>query len=280
VNEQILDIKVEFSKVRDLYKQSPRKRKGNFLVLGEKGAGKTSLLRTCPKPVLVHSFDPGGTEVLNDLIDKGEILVDNRFEKDERGNPVAYNLWEGEFNRLGRIGFFSHIGTYAIDSLTTYATSALWQIMRKEGRTPPGMQGKSSFGEKGGIHGMRIQDWGTFLDHFINLTRSLTSLPCHTVLLGHVEKVQDEVTGNYLNTVMIQGRSKEHVPINMNELYIMQCRETSKGLEHYLLTRNDGSYRATTRMGARDLFDKEEMPDIKKLLKKAGYPCEDKPLLT
>jgi len=41
------------------------------------------MLKTCRLPVLIHSFDPGGSDVLKKEIADGKILVDNRFETDE-----------------------------------------------------------------------------------------------------------------------------------------------------------------------------------------------------
>jgi hypothetical protein len=269
----VLDFKKEKERIRDLYKSSPQTKKGHFLIIGEKGVGKTSLALTCPRPVLIHSFDPGGTEVLLD--ENGElpenILVDTRFERDTWQGPTAYKEWETEYRKLGRGGFFKSLGTYILDSTTTFGTSAVWQIMAKEGRTPPGMTGKVDQ-EK---HGMRIQDWGTLLNAFLMLARSLSTLPCHTIMTGHIGQELDGVTGALVRTIVLPGQSKDQLPINTSEVYIMRVNETPRGISRHLLTQHDGRYRATTRMGRHGIFEKEETPDIRELLKKAKYPHED-----
>jgi hypothetical protein len=56
-------------------------------------------------------------------------------------------------------------------------------------------------------------------------------------------------------------------------------RESSKGVEYTILTRNTGLYKARTRLGRNNLFDTYEKPDIKALLKKAGMDDSDRPLL-
>lgn len=268
-----LDIKVEAERLRSLYKENPAKRKLHALILGEKGAGKTYLALTCPKPVLIHSFDPGGTEVLSEAIDAGDIIADTRFEVDSPASPRAFLAWQAEFNHLGQGGVFNDIGTYIIDSTTTLSDCLLWQILAKEGRILPNMKTKLDPSAKG----MRWVDWGTYLNVFIMLSRSLGALPCHTILLGHLGRDKDEVTQRYIRGLMLPGQSSEKVPINLHELYVLQVKPAGEELARTLLTQNDGEYRATTRMGRAGKFGKEEPPDIRALLKKAGYPYEDKP---
>ena len=124
-----LDIKVEGAKLRDIYKTSKHSHTTNFLIYGGVGSGKTYSLRTARAPVLVHSFDPGGSSVLEKEIKNGRIIVDTRFEIENPANPSAFRLWDAEFHRLLRIGFFEHLGTYAIDSITTWGQAALNEIL-------------------------------------------------------------------------------------------------------------------------------------------------------
>jgi hypothetical protein len=55
-------------------------------------------------------------------------------------------------------------------------------------------------------------------------------------------------------------------------------------IERYLITRNDGMYKCSTRLGKQDekgkpRFDLHEKPDIKHLLRKAGLSTENLPSL-
>jgi len=267
------EVEAAIKKARDFYTKHPSSKYGHFLILGEKGAGKTSLALTCPKPVYIFSFDPAGTSVagMPEAVDRGEIIADTRYENDTLVDPHAYIDFERQFNHLGSLKAYSCMGTVIIDSLTTLSNSLLWQIMRKEGRTPPGMSSKMGEG-----HGMRIQDWGTYLNVFIMLTRSLSALSCHTIMLGHIERGLDGVTGGVIRRLMVHGQSGDQIPINVPEFYTLVAQETPRGLERYLLTQNEGIYTAVTRMGGGGKLSAHEPADIRALLRKAGRPYEDK----
>lgn len=271
-----LDIRLEAEKLRALYKNSPQTDKMHGLIIAEKGVGKTSIISTCPKPVLIHSFDPDGTAVLKEEIASGDVIADVRFEVDDLRKPVAYTTWETEFNRLGRLGFFKSLGTYVLDSSSTFCTAMLWQIMNKEKRLPAGM----NIAMDDAKQGMRIQDWGTVLNNFVMVTRSISALPCHTLILGHIGREKDEITQGFVNTFMVAGQAKDQVPILLSESYVLMKRIGKGGKdERVLLTENDGRFRASTRMGRKGIFARYEPADIRALLKKAGYPYEDLPKL-
>lgn len=267
----IEEIRAEASRLKSLYDSNAKVGKLHGLVLGEKGAGKTSLALTCPRPVYIASFDPGSTSILDAEIKKGDILVDY-FEQDDRENPSAYMAFEKEYRRKQRLGFFNHVGTTIIDSATNLATYLSWQIQKKEGRISPGLEAKRD----GTKHGMQKPDWDTFLNVMIQLSISLGNLPCHTILTGHIARVFDEAKQTFVRTMMIPGQSKDRVPINLHESYVLKVQASSSGLKRMLLTQNDGEFQATTRLKG---VSKEEEPDIRALLKKAGLPYEDLPRL-
>lgn len=262
-----LDIRTKIQQVRGIYDASAKSRKGHFLILAEKGMGKTKLLETCPKPVLIHSFDPDGTSVIDRaLIEAGKVIIDNRFEDDQYDNPKAYMLWQEEFNEWKNGNLFKDIGTYALDSTTTLASCMIWQIMKKEGRTIPPMNVALDQNNKG----MRQVDWNTVLTMFINITRALVNLPCHTVMCGHIGRDKDAVTQGYIRTIMLPGQSSDQVPVLVPEMLVLRKKQEKR----YLLTQDDAEYKAVTRMGA-GKWDKEEQPNIQQLLKKAGKDWED-----
>ena len=65
----------------------------------------------------------------------------------------------------------------------------------------------------------------------------------------------------------------------MDEVYMATSKESSKGVEYSILTRNTGLYKARTRLGRNKIFDTYEEPNIKALLRKAGIDDSDKSLL-
>jgi hypothetical protein len=74
------------------------------------------------------------------------------------------------------------------------------------------------------------------------------------------------------------GKLKQRVPLLFDELYCAQVRRSAAGETYNLLTRSDGIFKARTRLGREGIFETLEESDIKKLLKKAGYSIEDKPM--
>ena len=110
MTEENIVIDKTAQEIHEMYQKSASANSTNFLIYGGGGTAKTSLLRTCRTPVLVHSFDPGGCSVLegqspfykdyDTCIDNGKILVDSRFEKEDPKNPRAFEEWDREYHRL------------------------------------------------------------------------------------------------------------------------------------------------------------------------------------
>ena len=258
-----LDIKAEAEKLRKMYSDDPRRTSFNAIVYGGLGTGKTSLLRTCRKPALVHSFDPGGTKVLRDEIEQGTVLVDTRYENEDPRRPDKFQLWDNEYHRLKTGGFFDSIGTYAIDSVTTWAQTAMNAVLKKAGRA-------------GGTP--QQNDWLPQMMMLENAMRDFVSLPCDCVLIGHDDVTKDEASGRMFVGLMITGKLSRRVPLLFDEIYCALTKETSKGIEYQLLTRATGMYQARSRLGKGGELDTYEKPDIKAILAKVGYSNEDKEL--
>lgn len=261
-NSSILD---EFTSIRKKYSESPHKDTFNALVYGYMGTGKTTLLGTARKPVLIHSFDPGGEKVLVDQIKTGEVMVNSSFQNEDAKKPTAYRSWEKEFDRLRHMeGFFESIGTYTIDSVTTWSEALMNAILKSNGRAAGVPQ---------------MQDYLVQINTLRDAIKLITSVPCDVILTGHVDSEKDEVTGRLTTGVMLTGKLKEKLPLLMDEVYMATSKESSKGVEYSILTRNTGLYKARTRLGRNNIFDTYEEPNIKKLLKKAGIDNSDKSLL-
>lgn len=255
-----MDAMAELQKLQTTYTDDGKNKTFNAIVYGDIGTGKTRLLETCPGPVLVHSFDPGGTLTLRKSIEAGHVYVDTRFEKEDAKLPSAYRLWEAEFDRLRKSDFFESIGTYAVDSATTLMDALMNEILKRAGRaggTPQKM------------------DWMVQMNCMRDIMKLFTTLPCNCILIAHVDNDKDEATGKMFNYPMMTGKLKRKVPLLFDEIYAAQSKATSKGTEYSLLTQNDGLWQARTRIGRDGIFEKYEVPDIRLLLKKAGMPYED-----
>lgn len=265
----LLSIKKHAAEIKKMYDEDPRNLTFNAIVHGPIKTGKTSLLRTCPKPIFVHSFDPGGTLVLRDMIDKGEVLVDTRFEKEDPFAPKACRLWEDEFNYLYRKDFFSHVGTFAIDSMTTWAQVVMYEVIRRAAKVKKDR-------EVGGAP--QENDWLPQMAFIENYMRKFLSLPCNCVLLGHSDQPKDR-EGNAVGDlgIMITGKLRERIPALFSEIYYLRIKDY-KAETRELLTKPVYGIQAGSRLGRGGKLNKEEPPDIKAIMKKCGLDTTDKPL--
>jgi hypothetical protein len=260
--------------IKRLYEENPGSHTFNTIIHGPIKVGKTSMLRTCRMPLLVHSFDPGGTEVLEKEIREGKVIVDNRFESEDPYNPKAFRLWMDEFNRLSTMGFFEHVGTFAIDSITTWQQVIMYEVIR---------QAVHNFPKKRTIGSQPFeQDWLPQMQYIENYMRKFLALPCDCVLLGHSEIPTDR-EGNIVGDMglMVTGKLKSRLPAMFSEIYYLRIKNYQTG-EREILTQptSMGSYNimAGSRLGKGNKLDKSEKPDFKHILAKVGKPTKDKPL--
>ncbi len=261
---KFLLIQKRANEVREHYSNSSSKF-SNFLIYGDFGTGKTQLASTCPTPVWIDSFDPGGTKTaaLQPLIAKGDIIVDNRWERDSWKAPSAFNLWEKEMEIRKRDGIFDSIATFMLDSITKWADCMMNEICRRQGRS-----GKTP----------QIQDYLVQQMTTVDWLGELMSYPCHVLVTGHIGMLKDEVSGKVETGLLLAGKLSEKVPLCFDEKYIARVKDSSQGPVHWLQTKNDGYYKAETRMGG-SKFEQLETPDIKYLLNKAGRNSSNKPSL-
>lgn len=276
-SQEFLDLSDYVRDIRDMYKDDLAQSTFNALVLGQVGAGKTTLTGTARKPLYVHSFDPGGTKVYKnfnvdnpsrpprDLIESGEAIVDTRYEGDDSSQPVSYKDWERQFNKMRKKGMFEHIGTYVLDSFTTWVLSLKYRILKKKGREEGVMQ---------------IHDWQVLGNTVKDIINVMTALPCDVILTGHLTTEKDDVSGRIETRLQAIPSLQTELPMLFDEIYCLVANETSSGIDRKLITQNTGKYIARTRIGSGGIFDTREDPNIKNLLRKAGYNTEDKPLIT
>jgi hypothetical protein len=231
------------------------------MIYGVSGTGKTYSLRTARRPIHLDSFDPNGSQSIDDCIAEGYVYADTRFEVEDPAKPTCWKLWSSEIKRRFAAGYFNHIGTYATD-LTSMSAAAMNEVLLKAGR--PGGTPQQN-------------DWLPQMTMLENAMRYILSFPCDVIVLAHVNIIKDEIIGKLSYSPLITGKLVIRVPLMFSEIYVAITRETAKGLEYRFLTQAAGSYTARTRLGKGGKFLQYEVPNYKALLTKAEKSTEDKP---
>ena len=270
---RILDARIEVERLRTRYAADPRQQSFRVLVTGESGTGKTHLLRTARRPVHIDSFDPGGTLVLHDLIERGHIVVDTIYETEDRTDSTMFREWARNFEQRVKSKYFESFGTYALDSSTMWSEAIMNWILKEAKRT--------------GTAPLWAHDYVPQKVEIQNWMRRILSLPCDVVVTGHLEGIyeaiilhrglKDQETVKVLTgyKYMTTGKGAVIIPLLFDEQWTTFAEEKGTSTEYKMITSKWGLYRARTRIG-RGVFDTFEKPDIKLLLKKAGWPTEDK----
>lgn len=258
-----LNVQEEFSALRKRFEEDPGRETFNALVLGELGTGKTHLLKTCRKPVLAAFFDPGGFKTLKDEIERGEVIP-LRFEPDDPFKPWAFRNFTQKFFELEEKGLFNHIGTFALDSSTMFGEAILNYLTAKRGAAGKVPEAFTDYNPQKN----EIRIW----------LNKILGLPCDVIVTGHLEANKDEVTGRIAYRYATTGKGTFLFPALFDEIYITTSEETSKGIKRSLLTASTGRYIARSRLAQNGKIEPYMPPNIKNILKLAGYPTEDKPL--
>ena len=259
-----LDIKTEIKKIKEFYASDPKQKTFNLLLVGESGSGKTFMSRTARKPVHIDSFDIGGTKCVRKWIEKGEIIVDSRWESEDPLKPSEFKEWKKEFNYRLTSGYFNHFGTYWLSSGTSWSDTVMNYILAKVG-----LAGEAPRWAKDYVPQKTV---------IRNYITKMLSLPCDFVFEGHLKLVEDPDKGSVFR-FMTTGQGMVTIPLLFDEIYVTSPKETSSGIEYRLLTKSTGTFLARSRLSADGLLETYEKPDLKYILKKVGMPYQDKELL-
>ena len=268
------DYKKELAKVREYYAGDPLQKRFSALVTGETNAGKTFLLRTARKPIHVDSFDPGGTKCLKDLIDSGDVIADTQWEADDPFNPDVFDKWKRAIDLRFEIDYFSHFGTYCIDSATTFGDVIMNSVLGNRNRA--------------GEAPRRNQDYMPQKVDMSNYIKKLMRIPCDFIMTGHLREIKkllhiDTKTGIAKEEVKYRfyttGQAVVTIPLVFDEIYVKVGKEGRDGPKREMLLDSLGTYVARSRLKQDGKLNAVEPPDIKALLRKIGLDWKDKPKL-
>ena len=261
-----IDIRKEAEEIRSMYQDAKTSKYFRNLTFGDVGTGKTKLAITCPRPVHIDSFDVGGTTTVRREIEEGWIIADTRYEDEDPQQPKAIALFEKEFNRRLQGGYFDAIGTYFLDSITSFGDAAMNYLMFKQGRKD----------------GIPQAGKGTDNDYVKQqkliepMLRKILNLPCHVILIAHPDMRENEDTRTKSIGPKVYGQLATKLPLMISEIYCAQAKEVKDGIQYSLLTRQTGYWRCRSRLAALGKIEMYEEPNIKKILEKAGFDNSDK----
>ena len=252
------------SNLDELRKQNQQEaEQGGFkcLVYGDFGTGKTRFLTTARRPILIDFFDPEGWEQprIREGRKEGWIIADTRWAVEEPEHGSVWSNWETERSKRLASGVFNEVGTYCVDSLSTFWFARMNHQLKMKKRA----MGSQPYQDDYGPVGFQLR----------NVIQSLAALPCDFILTAHTELIQDELTGKVETTLRIQKMLKR-LPEFFGEYYAMDTSEDSKGVHYRLITQSTGRFKARTCMGGEGLFQTYEEPNVKLLMEKAGMKWE------
>ena len=250
------------SRRKELNAGKPAQESFNILLYGPVGTGKSTILSTCRQPVYIASFDPGGTKlpVLEQMEKDGLAFLDTEYELEDMKRPKALAAFEKTYDKMEREGVFDSIGTFAIDSLTTFGDALMNYILKRENRAGTTPQ---------------IQDYLVQQTMLQQMFRKMCALPCDFVVTGHISTDKDEVTGRMVTSLLIPGKAAAKVPVLFDEVLISTVEMDSKRQPSFSVRLvGDAKYKTSTRRFSGKNFEPFEKPDIMELRAKAGKPAK------
>lgn len=201
-----------------------------FLIYGPSGAGKTTLIGTLPKPVVL-SAESGLMSLRDKDIPFIEISTIDELKE-------AF-VWCGSDEA-------KDFDTIAIDSITEIA-EVLLSEEKKNNKDPRA------------AYGALIDEMGTII-------RAFRDLPKNVYMSAKVEKVQDDLGKLLYGPSMPGSKLGQQLPYFFDEVYALRVEKGDDGKTMRMLqTDGDGIWSAKSRIGG---VDQWEEPDLGEIIKK------------
>lgn len=205
----------------------------NILVFGNAGAGKTTLIKTLPNPIMLSA--ESGTLSLSD-VDVPYIKIGTIDDLIQAYMLVAASDYE----------------SVAIDSISEIA-----EVVLENEKNQTGKDGKPR---------NLMQAYGAMADRIISIIRKFRDLPKHVYMSAKVTKDKNE-DGFLLYSPSFPGnKTSESVPYLFDEVLPLRVEKKDDGTTFRVLqTQPDGRWLAKDRSGKLDAW---EAPDLGAIINK------------
>ena len=267
------DIKERFGNFQNVYTSAHHVTNFSALIMGLYGVGKTRFLATGRKPILIDSFDPRGTVILEtthaDDIKAGNIVIRTFWDEQAR-KPSQHEKWEEIFEQDKEMRFFDYFGTYAIDSFTTWLEAVANRVSVEQGRNRK-------------VQKLAQQDYPIIYDYAKDVVKTMSGFTCDFIVTAHLDRYQEDATGSLVTDIRTYKGLRTELPLLFTEKYVLETQDVPKssqhpnGIRYRLHTSAAGTFRASTQLGANGKLNAIEEPNIKNILRKVGLPTDDKP---
>ncbi len=268
------------------------------LIAGDVKSGKTQALETLPRPLLIHNFDPDGLSGMSDLWNDPESgIIVREFVGDTVWDPHVYMDWKDEMDFLLDNNIFEAIASFAMDSVTGFASTVMNYIVH-------GATGTRIHGVQPSQNDYQVQQLFTLS----NASR-LIMIPCHIVGTAHIKETELHVKIRNAQKEIVGEEVKMHRDLNFSpsikasvmplfsEIYTTDVRAATKGgnmvvdrdgnplqIFRWNTTKHDNISAADSRTAGRNRKTGERDKDLpqyvpqnfRKVFERLGLSYEDK----
>ena len=207
-----------------------------ILVYGQAGAGKTTMIKTLPNPIIL-SAEAG-------LLPLAELDIPFIQISTPQDMYEAYSFLRGRPEGIESV---------AIDSLSEIAEVWLSNITKTGNNGQPLKDKRQAYGE--------------MANQMIDLVRAFRDLPLNVYMTATQERAQDEDTGYMLYTPSLPGKQLPgKLPYLFDEVFCLLTHKNEDGsVQRALLTSGDMKYTAKDRSGKLSAY---EPPDLSAVINK------------
>lgn len=235
------------SDLRDIYSKKAENKKAKILLYGEWGTFKSTIATTAPRPILYHGFDPGGEKIkhLQDGHNDGSIIMDTQWQSRVLGDSEdVFSKWNIEYNSLKKDKVFEDVGTFVIDSLTTFQRLVVDASIGSNVKN-------TQISKKMPIKVPQMRDYGVQDSAMEFAMSDVLDLPCHVIIIAHAEiDEQTDDKGNIIKMahrpLIIGKKLRGKLPIMFDEIWVSRVR----GNKGEVMTQPKGMFHARTRLGS------------------------------